>query len=183
MLCGLQAQTNFYQYLPAIILALAFLEGNAVLAPSYLYALGIIITVARLSHVTQLFFGPDTVPMPFRMAGALTTFLFLLATSTLLILLGLQVSVPSLLSALQHHCPDAMLHARGSTWALPAPALSPSWDCGYHPLSCSLPLQDLCPGQSLYCWRPSDFVASNEAGSPPQGLELRAQYVWRIGSV
>ena len=92
MLRGLQAQTNFYQYLPAIILALAFLEGNAVLAPSYLYGLGIIITVARLSHVSQLFFGPETVPMPFRMAGALTTFLFLLATSTLLILLGLQVS-------------------------------------------------------------------------------------------
>ncbi len=92
MLRGLQAQTNFYQYLPAIILALAFLEGNTVLAPSYLYGLGIIITVARLSHVSQLFFGPETVPMPFRLAGALTTFLFLLATSTLLILLGLQVS-------------------------------------------------------------------------------------------
>lgn len=91
ILHGMQAQTNFYQYLPAIILVLAFLEGNAVLAPSYLYGLGIIITVARLSHVTQLFFGPETLPMGFRMAGTLTTFLFLLATSTLLILLGLQV--------------------------------------------------------------------------------------------
>ena len=92
MLRGLQAQTNFYQYLPAILLALAFLEGNGVLAPSYLYGLGIIITVARLSHVTQLFYGPETVPMVFRMAGMLTTLFFLMATSTLLILLGLQVS-------------------------------------------------------------------------------------------
>ena len=91
MLDGLQAQTNFYQYLPAIILVLAFLEGNEVLAPSYLYALGVIITVARLSHVVQLFLGPAVVPMPFRMAGTLTTFAFLMATSTLLILLGLQV--------------------------------------------------------------------------------------------
>ena len=153
------------------------------LAPSYLYALGIIITVARLSHVTQLFFGPETVPMPFRMAGALTTFFFLLATSTLLILLGLQVSVPSLLSVLQHHCPGAILHACRSTWALQAPGLSSSWDCGYHPLPCSLTLQDLCPGQSLCRWQPSGFVASYEAGSPPQGLGLKTIYVWRIGSV
>ena len=88
---GLQAQTNFYQYLPAIILALAFLEGNEVLAPSYLYALGIIITFARLSHGFQLFYGPEIVPMGFRMAGFLITCFFLAATSTLLILLGLQV--------------------------------------------------------------------------------------------
>lgn len=92
-LLTLQAQTNFYQYLPAILLALALLEGNEVLSPSYLYILGIIITVARLSHTGQLFF-PDQIPMPFRMAGFLTTALFLLATSTLLILLGLQVLAP-----------------------------------------------------------------------------------------
>lgn len=85
-----QAQTNFYQYLPAIIFALAFLEGNAVLAPSYLYGLGVIITVARLSHAIQLFLGPETVPMALRMGGMLTTIAFLLVTSTLLILLGLQ---------------------------------------------------------------------------------------------
>ena len=88
---ALQAQTNFYQYMPAILLAMALLEGNEVLAPSYLYVLGIVITIARLSHCTQLFFGPETVPMPFRMAGALTTFAFMALTALLLILLGLQV--------------------------------------------------------------------------------------------
>lgn len=77
--------------MPAILLALALLEGNEVLAPSYLYVLGTIITIARLSHCGQLFAGPETVPMPFRMAGALTTFAFMLVTALLLILLGLQV--------------------------------------------------------------------------------------------
>ena len=89
----LQAQTNFYQYLPAILLALAFLEGNAVLAPIFLYSLGAIVTMARLSHCIQLFFGIETVPLSFRIAGMLTTCLFLLVASTLLILLGWQVPV------------------------------------------------------------------------------------------
>ena len=82
--------------MPAILLAMALLEGNEVLAPSYLYVLGIVITAARLSHCTQLFFGPETVPMPFRMAGALTTFAFMALTALLLILLGLQVCNTSL---------------------------------------------------------------------------------------
>lgn len=131
LLRGLQAQTNFYQYLPAIILALAFLEGNAVLAPSYLYGLGIIITVARLSHVTQLFFGPETVPMAFRMAGFLTTALFLLATSTLLILLGLQVFIPC--PALHTAAPLSRCHLTCVSAALgcckPHPG-HPPWACG-----------------------------------------------------
>ena len=91
--------------MPAILLAMALLEGNEVLAPSYLYVLGIIITVARLSHCAQLFAGNETVPLPFRMAGALTTFAFMLVTALLLILLGLQVcNVVSLYTCRQQAC-------------------------------------------------------------------------------
>ncbi len=86
----MQAQTNFYQYLPAILLGLGLLEGSKVFPSASIYGIGLVITLARLSHAAQLLF-PQQIPLAFRIAGFVTTVVYLGATSVLLFLVGLQV--------------------------------------------------------------------------------------------
>ena len=89
-----QAQNSFGQYFAPIFLVMSILEANGVLSPTYLYALGGLITVARLAHVLQLSF-PDVLPIQFRMFGFLSTILFFVVAGSLAFLVGLQVMAGS----------------------------------------------------------------------------------------
>ena len=87
----LQAQNSFGQYFAPIFLVFSILEANTVLSPTFLYALGGLITVARVAHAAQLSF-PDQIPIQARLFGFLTTCLFFVVAGGLCFLVGLQVS-------------------------------------------------------------------------------------------
>ena len=89
--CVLQAQSNFGQYFPVIMLLLGFLEANEVMSQKYLLTLAAIITALRVGHSLQLSF-PQQLPLGFRMAGFMGTVAFFILCGILCILVGLQVS-------------------------------------------------------------------------------------------
>ena len=67
-----QAQGNLAEYLPVFLILLALLELNKGLSSYFLHLLGIVFTVARISHAAQLSF-PDSFPKQCREFGFLAT--------------------------------------------------------------------------------------------------------------
>ncbi|DBA92569.1 hypothetical protein WJX77_008741 [Trebouxia sp. C0004] len=75
-----RAQGNLAEYLPIFLILLALLELNKGLSSYFLHLLGIVFTVARISHAAQLSF-PDSFPKQCREFG-------FLATASILSILG-----------------------------------------------------------------------------------------------
>ncbi len=68
----LQAQGNLAEYLPVFLILLGLLELNKGLSSYFLHLIGIVFTVARVSHAAQLSL-PDSVPKKCRELGFLST--------------------------------------------------------------------------------------------------------------
>ena len=123
----------------------SILEANTVLSPTFLYALGGLITVARVAHVLQLSF-PDKIPIQARMFGFLTTCLFFVVAGALCFLVGLQVG----------HC----IPTPGCNWIW---ACKGGWSCGHmHLMTVGHPavsLQCSCAAQE------TPYIGSNFLGN------------------
>ena len=78
----IRSHANFIEYVPMILLLLAFAEAGGA-SPAWIHGLGGTLLIGRILHPLGMSTCPD--PKPARLIGTLSTLLVLLVTSILLL--------------------------------------------------------------------------------------------------